>query len=126
MVLTSRVHPHLTLERVSELCYGGRNRITCLIDEFNGTREEEQELLACEELARFEWRDRIQKCAEKRESRPREKPEEITGKIEHHVELLTDDDRDDLLSRAWAWRISLLGAFIVGVAITRSFYLIER
>lgn len=45
IVIRERLHPQWTLARVSQLCYGGVNRKNCLIDEFQGTEEELQQLM---------------------------------------------------------------------------------
>ena len=67
LFVDERPLPHLSLRRVSMLCYGeARSRISCAIDAFNGTEAELKELLACELLARFEWRDRLVQLCERR------------------------------------------------------------
>jgi hypothetical protein len=67
--VVQRPHPDLTLARVSQQCYGSpKNKVTCLIDELTLSDADVQRLVACEELARFEWRDRLVTWRAKRDA----------------------------------------------------------
>ena len=68
LVLAERYHPKWTMERLSEVFYGGTNRENCAIDVFQGSEEELEELLHLEDLATFEWRDRLEKYVEKKQN----------------------------------------------------------
>lgn len=67
LVVVKRKHPKWTLEKTSMTFYGGEtNRKRCNIVEFQGTPEEFQELLNLEDLADFEWKDRLKEYPEKK------------------------------------------------------------
>ena len=68
--LERRPCPNLTLRKVSDLCYGHpKSRVSCFPVVFNGTDAELQELIDCEFLARFEWRDRLVKLQKQMEEK---------------------------------------------------------
>ncbi len=69
VVISQRVRPSWTLERVSYLFYGKQNRKTAMLDDWNGSEAELKECLQMKELAEFEWRDRLKKFVEKRKAR---------------------------------------------------------
>jgi MOSC domain-containing protein YiiM len=78
LVVLERPLPHLTLRRVSQLCYGGRlSRISCSIDDFNGSDGELEDLIACTWLAQFEWRDRLVAFRERRARNAKESGERL-------------------------------------------------
>ncbi len=56
----------ITLNRVSDAFYGGENKKTCMIRQFNGNDEDIEFFLNLEQLAWFEWRERLAKYKEKK------------------------------------------------------------
>eukprot|EP01084_Bolivina_argentea_P076731 139095_1 len=65
-----RIHNDLLLGYVAKLCYGGdKNKRTCLIDDFQGNEKQYQRLINCKELAKFEWKDRLEKWKKKQQKK---------------------------------------------------------
>lgn len=83
LVLYERPCPGWTVDRVSKLFYSGPNRSSGMLNEFQGTEEELEELMAMKELANFEWRDRLVKYKEDRNNK-KEGPE-LPPSTPHHV-----------------------------------------
>jgi len=73
LVVGSRPRPEWPLARVSKVFYGGDNARTCNLDKFQGTEEELHQLLQLEELALFEWRDRLETFVQKRAAERKKK-----------------------------------------------------
>jgi MOSC domain-containing protein YiiM len=78
IAVTSRPQPQWTLERVSNLLYGGVNRRTAMLDVWNGTEQELHQCLELTELAEFEWRDRLKQYVTRRAEQRRKRQEKLT------------------------------------------------
>ncbi len=59
LVLRQRLQPQWTLARVSSVFYGGSNRATAMLDKWQGSELELKEVLVLNELASFEWAERV-------------------------------------------------------------------
>jgi len=93
LVVGKRTHPEWTLSRTAQLLYGGENKKNCRIDKFQGTEEELKDLINLEDLATFEWKDRLIKYLEKRET---QKIEDEKKKIEDEKKAIEDEKKSKI------------------------------
>lgn len=66
ITLVARPYPQWTVLRVSALFYGGVNRKTAMLDVWQGTEDELQQLRKLEVLSPFEWRERLERYVKAR------------------------------------------------------------
>jgi len=77
--LVERPCPEWTLERLSQLFYGGENQIICQLKTWQGTKEELEACRKLTYLSVFEWRDRLERYVEKSAEREKENEKKLDG-----------------------------------------------
>lgn len=87
----------MTLARASRLCYGGSNKVSYMIDVFQGTENELQELLDCPALAEFEWKERLRRYCVKRDDIKLEESHRPSSSI------AAQEKKTDLSTKEWLW-----------------------